>query len=97
VPSLPAAPINAAAVFSDETAAARRLAVDQRAWVVDVAADLLTDLGHSRPRETAEILLMLRTGAAFSAGLDRSPSAFPLFLEAWDAIIDGAHGPDHQA
>jgi hypothetical protein len=80
--------VNAAAEYSDGSAAARRLAVEQRAWVVDVAAELLAALGRPQPRALAEVLLMLRTGAAFAAGLDRSDTS-PLFLQAWDALVDG--------
>jgi AcrR family transcriptional regulator len=81
--------VNAAAEYSDGSAAARRLAVEQRAWVVDVAAELLAALGSPQPRALAEVLLMLRTGAVFAAGLDRSDTS-PLFLQAWDALVDGS-------
>lgn len=82
--------VNAAAEYSDDSAAARRLAVEQRAWVVDVAADLLAALNRPRPRELAEVLLMLRTGAVFAAGLDRSANSFALFLQTWNALVDGS-------
>jgi AcrR family transcriptional regulator len=82
--------VNAAAEYSDESAAARRLAVEQRAWVVDVTAVLLAELGHPRPLELAHVLLMLRTGAFFAAGLDRTENSFALFLHTWNALIDGA-------
>ncbi len=82
--------VNAAAEYSDESAAARRLAVEQRAWVVDVAAELLTELGHPRPRELAQVLLMLRTGAVVAAGLERTENSSALFLQTWNALIDGA-------
>jgi AcrR family transcriptional regulator len=82
--------VNAAAEYPDESAAARRLAVEQRAWVVDTAAELLTQLGCPRPKELAQILLMLRTGAVFAAGLDRLENSFALFLQTWNALIDGA-------
>ncbi|MFW0796997.1 helix-turn-helix domain-containing protein [Gordonia sp. CPCC 205515] len=81
--------INAAAEFADESAAARRMAVDQRRWVLDVTTDLLAELGRPRPRETAEALLLLRTGAYFATGLDRSPTAYALYLRMCDAVIDG--------
>lgn len=82
--------INAAAEYSDESAAARRLAVEQRAWIVTVTAELLTELGRPHPLELARVLLMLRTGAFYAAGLDRTAAAFALFLQAWDALIDGS-------
>jgi AcrR family transcriptional regulator len=88
--------VNAAAEYSDHTDPGRALAVQQRAWIVDVTAELLAQLGHPRPRELAEVLLMLRTGAVVAAGLDRSEKAFPLFLRTWNALIDdtGALGHD---
>lgn len=81
--------VNAAAEFSDASAAARRVAVEHRAWVVDVTAELLEELGHPRPRELSEILLMLRTGAFFAAGLDRSTTSFERFLRTWNTLVDG--------
>lgn len=96
--------VNAAAEYSDVADPARTLAVAQRAWIVDVTEELLTRLGHARPRELAEVLLMLRTGAVFAAGLDRTENAFPLFLRTWRALIDdvpgkadgGDRGPDRE-
>ena len=35
---------------------------------------------------------MLRTGAVFAAGLDRTENAFPLFLETWRTLIESALG-----
>jgi len=81
--------VNAAAEYSDVADPARTLAIAQRAWIVDVTEELLARLGHPRPRELAEVLLMLRTGAVVAAGLDRT-DAFPLFLRTWHALIDGA-------
>lgn len=94
--------VNAAAEYSDLTDPARALAVQQREWIVDVTEELLTQLGRPRPRELAEILLMLRTGAVVAAGLDRSENAFPLFLRTWNALIDGTSDdreqcPDRQS
>jgi hypothetical protein len=31
---------------------------------------------------------MLRTGAVFAAGLDRTEDASPLFLQTWRSLID---------
>jgi len=56
--------------------------------VPNVTADLLGRVGHSRPHELAEVLLMLRTGAAIAAGLDRSDRAFPRFLQTWITLVD---------
>jgi AcrR family transcriptional regulator len=81
--------INAAAEYSDLTDRARALAVQQREWIVDVTEELLTRLGRPHPRELAEVLLMLRTGAVVAAGLDRSENTFPLFRRTWNALIDG--------
>ena len=82
--------VNAAAEYSDVADPARALAVSQRAWIVDVTEELLTRLGHPRPRDLAQVLLMLRTGAVVAAGLERAEDAFPLFLQTWHALIDGA-------
>jgi AcrR family transcriptional regulator len=80
--------INAAAEFADDTAAARRMAADQRRWVLDTTSDLLTELGRPDARQRAETLLMLRTGAYFATGLDRSPTAYALYLRLCDRVID---------
>ena len=84
--------VNAAAEYSDAADPARTLAMSQRAWIVDVTEELLTRLGHPRPRELAQVLLMLRTGAVFAAGLDRTENAFPLFLQTWHSLIDSTLG-----
>jgi hypothetical protein len=55
-----------------------------------VAAELLAALDRPQPRALAEVLLRLRTGAVFAAGLDRSDTSFALFLQAWDALVDGS-------
>jgi len=60
--------VNASAEYSHDTDPARALAVEQRQWIRDVTADLLGRLGHPRPHELAEVLLMLRTGAVIAAG-----------------------------
>ena len=80
--------VNAAAEYSGDSDPARTLAVEQRLWIRDVTADLLGRLGHTRPHELAEVLLMLRTGAVIAAGLDHSESAFPRFLGTWNALVD---------
>ena len=80
--------VNASAEYSDDSDPARTLAVEQRQWIRDVTADLLGRLGHPRPHELAEVLLMLRTGAVIAAGLDGSASAFPRFLQTWDSLVD---------
>ena len=80
--------VNAAAEYSGDSDPARPLAVEQRQWIRDVTADLLGRLGHSRPHELAEVLLMLRTGAVIAAGLDHSDNAFPRFLRVWNSLID---------
>lgn len=82
--------VNAAAEYSTDADPARTLAVEQRQWIRDITADLLGRLGHTRPDELAEVLLMLRTGAVIAAGLDHSENAFPRFLRTWNALIDAA-------
>jgi AcrR family transcriptional regulator len=80
--------VNAAAEYPDVAHPARSVAVGQRAWLVDVAAEALEALGHPKPRRFAEALLMLRTGAAVAADLDHSDDAGDVFLEAWHAFIE---------
>jgi AcrR family transcriptional regulator len=82
--------VNAAAEYSLDSDPARLLAAEQRQWIRDVTADLLGRLGHPRPHELAEVLLMLRTGAVVATGLDHSDSAFPRFLQTWNSLIDAA-------
>jgi AcrR family transcriptional regulator len=80
--------VNAAAEYTLDSDPARVLAVEQRLWIRDITADLLGRLGHTRPDELAEVLLMLRTGAVIAAGLDHSENALPRFLQTWNALID---------
>jgi AcrR family transcriptional regulator len=80
--------INAAAEYADDSAAARRLAVEQREWVTGVFSELLDELG--RPKELAEVLLMLYTGVVFAGGLDHSTTSSELFLRTWRSVVDGA-------
>lgn len=82
--------VNAAAEYPDVARPARSVAVGQRAWLVDVAAEALAALGHPKPRRLAEALLMLRTGAAVAADLDHSDDAGDVFLEAWHAFIEAS-------
>ena len=54
--------VNAAAEYSDVPDPARAVAVSQRAWIVDVTEEVCSPgSSHPRPRELAQVLLMLRT------------------------------------
>lgn len=79
--------VNAAAVYPSADHSVQILGVDQRAWLVDVAAEALTELGAPDPERLARKLIMLRSGGTVVLGLDKDDDAGELFLEAWDAIL----------
>ena len=79
--------INASAEHLNPTHPARAVATRHRQWIIDRTADLLRELGHDDPEATAQILMMLRTGAVVGASLDESPGIEANFLRAWDAIV----------
>jgi AcrR family transcriptional regulator len=62
--------INAAAEFADPAHPAHRLAVDHRQWVTDFLAEVLADMGHTDPTDTARAMMMVRTGALVGASLE---------------------------
>jgi AcrR family transcriptional regulator len=84
--------INAAAEYPDLAHPARSIAAEQRKWLVAVAEEALSQLGHSHPRRLAEALLMLRTGAAVAADLDHSDDTGAVFLDAWHTFLDASIG-----
>jgi AcrR family transcriptional regulator len=80
--------INTAAEFCDPSHPVRVVVAQHRAWIRDVMQDALTELGHPHPRSTAEVLLMLRTGAVVAAslvGLDDRDNAF---TRAWWSLVN---------
>jgi AcrR family transcriptional regulator len=80
--------INTAAEFSDHDHPARLVVSDQRSWIRDLITDALTDLGHPRPRATAQLLLMLRTGAIVAASLEGFDDSDGAFEQIWWDLID---------
>ena len=80
--------INTAAEFCDPTHPARLVVAQHRAWMRDAMCDALTDLGHPSPRSTAEVLLMLRTGAVAAASLEGFSDDDGTFARAWWALVD---------
>jgi hypothetical protein len=59
-----------------------------RAWIRDLMQDALTELGHPEPRSTAEVLLMLRTGAVVAASLEGLDGRDNPFTRAWGSLVD---------
>ena len=80
--------VNTAAEFGDANHPARGIVAAHRAWIRDFLAELLTELGHPRPAKTAELLLMLRTGAIIAASLEEVDGDGAAFGQEWDALID---------
>jgi AcrR family transcriptional regulator len=80
--------VNTAAEFGDPDHPARSIVTAHRAWMRDFLADLLTELDHPRPARTAEVLLMLRTGAVIAASLEDAHGDGAAFEAAWDGLID---------
>ena len=83
--------INTAAEFYDPSHPVRVVAAQHRAWIRDLMQEALTELGHPHPRSTAEILMMLRTGAVVAAsleGLQGLEDRDGEFRRTWGALID---------
>jgi AcrR family transcriptional regulator len=79
--------INTAAEFCNPDHPARLLIDQHRTWIRDQMKDALNDLGHPRPRATAETLLMLRTGAIVAASLEGLDNVREL-EETWWAVVN---------
>ena len=83
--------INTAAEFCDPDHPVRRVVDQHRAWIRDQLAAALTELGHPTPHPTAEVLLMLRTGAIVASsleGLDDTATLDRVFWGLVDQPID---------
>jgi AcrR family transcriptional regulator len=80
--------INTAAEFCDPSHPVRVVVAQHRAWIRDVMQDALTELGHPRPRSTAEVLLMLRTGAVVAASLEGLDDRDNAFTRAWWSLVN---------
>lgn len=79
--------INASAEFTGSHPA-RVHALEIRRWVTAQLEGLLRRIEHSDPRRTAELLMMVRTGAVVSGALDRNEHLSQDFLDGWNALID---------
>lgn len=82
--------INTAAEFADSSHRAREVVHRHRAWIRDLMSESLTALGHPTPAATAELLLMLRTGAIVAASLEGFTDD-GAFERAWWSLIEPAH------
>jgi AcrR family transcriptional regulator len=80
--------INTAAEFCDPAHPVRAVVADHRAWIRDLLGDALTELGHPSPRGTAELLLMLRTGAIVAASLEGLADHEERFARTWWELVD---------
>jgi len=80
--------INTAAEFCDPSHPVRVIVGEHRAWIRDLMTDALVELHHPSPRPTAELLLMLRTGAVVAASLEGYTDLDGNFLRAWWALVD---------
>jgi AcrR family transcriptional regulator len=82
--------INAAAEEFEPGHPVRAIARAHRAWIISVTADLLRKMGHPTPDATAQMLMMLRTGAVVGASLDDPTDMVENFLYAWDTLVGAA-------
>jgi AcrR family transcriptional regulator len=80
--------INAAAEFADPEHPAHRLAVEQRRWITDFIAETLAQLGHRDSAETAEAMLMVRTGALIAASLELGVDGAGVGVRLWNALAE---------
>jgi AcrR family transcriptional regulator len=80
--------INAAAEFADTEHPAHRLAVEQRRWITDFLAETLAQLGHRDSAETAEAMLMVRTGALIAASLELGVDGAGAGVRLWNALAE---------
>ena len=80
--------INAAAEFADPAHPARRLAVEQRGWILDFLTETLAAMGRDDARATAEAMLMVRTGALIAASLELGVDGAGVGARMWNALAE---------
>ncbi len=80
--------INTAAEFSDSSHRTRTVVHRHRAWIRDLMTECLTALDHPTPAATAELLLMLRTGAIVASSLEGFTNPDGGFERAWWTLIE---------
>jgi AcrR family transcriptional regulator len=78
--------INAAAEFADPDHPAHRLAVEQRRWITEFLAETLATSGRHDSRDTAEAMLMVRTGALVGASLELGVDGAGVGVRLWNAL-----------
>ena len=88
--------INAAAEHGDRDHPARTVVTRHRQWVTAAMAGLLEQAGHPTAAATAEMLMMLRTGAVVSAALDDADDVDVNFLRACALLLDATLAPPGQ-
>jgi AcrR family transcriptional regulator len=79
--------INTAAEYCDPSHPVRHVVAEHRAWVVGSLRDALVELGHPAPQATAELLLMLRTGAMVAGALEGLSIGDDTFEKAWWSLV----------
>lgn len=79
--------INTAAEYSDPQHPARLVVDRHRAWIRDMMADALAELGSPLPFATAEVLLTMRTGAIVASSLEGFSDADGAFDRAWWMVV----------
>lgn len=80
--------INTAAEYCDPDHIVRVVVDRHRAWVRDIMADSLRELGHPTPFATAEVLFTMRTGAIVASSLEGFSDADGAFDRAWWSLVD---------
>ncbi|WP_308492413.1 TetR/AcrR family transcriptional regulator [Microbacterium terrisoli] len=80
--------INTAAEYSDPEHRVRGVVDRHRAWLRDVMADALRELGHPAPDAAAEVLLAMRTGALVASSLEGFHDTEGVFDSVWWALVD---------
>jgi AcrR family transcriptional regulator len=80
--------INTAAEYCDPAHIVRAVVDRHRAWVRDIMADSLAELGNPTPFATAEVLFTMRTGAIVASSLEGFSDAEGAFDRAWWALVD---------
>ena len=81
--------INTAAEYCDPEHEVRAVVDRHRAWVRDIMADSLAELGNPTPFATAEVLFTMRTGAIVASSLEGFSDTEGAFDRAWWALVDG--------
>ncbi|WP_331766093.1 TetR/AcrR family transcriptional regulator [Embleya sp. NBC_00896] len=79
--------INAAAEFPEAAHPVRKAVLDHRAWFRAMLTDLLSAAGDTRPRSTADILMLLRDGLAVGCYLDDANAMRDIVRDAVNRVL----------